>query len=101
MLLFRLIKRLFKALVFLVVIVVLIPLGGLAYGFLTTDAVDTAPLPGIAEGAPPAALAMQIRAAIPGYKRPEESTWLTYPEWAIVYAARDYAGFVPERPANA
>ena len=92
--------RLFKALVFLVVIVVLIPIGGLAYGFLTTDAVDTAPLPGIAEGAPPAARAMQIRAAIPGYKRPEESTWLTYPEWAIVYAARDYAGFVRDRPPS-
>ena len=79
MLLFRLIKRLIKALVFLVVIVVLIPIAGLAYGFLTTSAIDTAPLAFIAEGAPPAALAMQIRAAIPGYERPEESTWLPIP----------------------
>ena len=56
MFLVRLIKRLIKALVILVVIVVLIPIAGLAYGFLTTDAIDTAPLAGIADGAPPAAV---------------------------------------------
>src|SRR4051794_23326213 len=94
MFLLRLIKRLIKALVIIVVIVVLIPIAGLAYGFLTTEAIDTAPLPGIADGAPPAALLAQVRAQIPGYQRPEESTYLTYPEWAIVYAAREYAGFV-------
>jgi hypothetical protein len=94
MFLVRLIKRLIKALVILVVIVVLIPVAGLAYGFLTTDAIDTAPLPGTADGAPPAAVEAQVRAQIPGYQRPEESTYLTYPEWAIVYAAREYAGFV-------
>ena len=33
---------------------ILIPIVGLAYGFLTTDAIATAPLPGIADGAPPA-----------------------------------------------
>ena len=37
-----------------------------------------------------------MRAQIPGYQRPEESTYLTYPEWAIVYAAREYAGFVKD-----
>src|SRR3954453_286172 len=94
MFLLRLIKRLIKALVIVVVIVVLIPVAGLAYGFLTTEAIDTVPLPGIADGAPPAAVAAEVRAQIPGYQRPEESTYLTYPEWAIVYAAREYAGFV-------
>ncbi|GLS35569.1 hypothetical protein GCM10010869_11580 [Mesorhizobium tianshanense] len=94
MFLFRLVKRIVKAILWLVVIVVLIPIAGLAYGFLTTSSLDTAPLPGIADGAPPTALADKVRAEIPGYQRPEESTWLTYPEWAIVYAARDYAGFV-------
>ena len=96
MFLVRLIKRLIKALVILVIIVVLIPIVGLAYGFLTTDALDTAPLPGVADGAPPAAVAAQVRAQIPAYQRPEESTYLTYPEWAIVYAAREYAGFVKD-----
>ncbi|TIO04188.1 hypothetical protein [Mesorhizobium sp.] len=94
MFVFRLVKRIIKAILWLVVIVVLIPIAGLAYGFLTTPSLDTAPLPGIADDAPPKALADKVRAEIPGYQRPEESTWLTYPEWAIVYAARDYAGFV-------
>jgi hypothetical protein len=99
MFLVRLIKRLIKALVILVVIVVLIPVVGLAYGFLTTDAIDTTPLPGIADGAP-AAVAVDVRAQISGYQRPEESTFLTYPEWAIVYAAREYAGFVKDHPPS-
>ncbi|MER8502108.1 hypothetical protein NKH80_19580 [Mesorhizobium sp. M0904] len=94
MFLFRWLKRIIKAILWLVVIVVLIPIAGLAYGFLTTPSLDTTPLPGVAEGAPPKALADKIRAEIPGYQRPEESTFLTYPEWAIVYAAREYAGFV-------
>ena len=96
MLLLRLLKRLIKTLLVVIAVVVAIPLLGLAYGFLTTDSLDTTPLPGIAEGAPPQALADRVRDEIPGYKRPEESTYLTYPEWAIVYAAREYAGFVKE-----
>lgn len=94
MFLLRWLKRLIKLVVWLVVIVLAIPAGGLAYGFLTTEPLDTTPLPGVAEGAPPQALADQVRAGIPGYQRPEESTDLTYPEWAIVYAAREYAGFL-------
>ncbi|MER9428640.1 hypothetical protein [Mesorhizobium sp. M0408] len=94
MFLFRWLKRIIKAILWLVVIVVLIPIAGLAYGFLTTPSLDTTPLPGIAGGAPPKALADKVRAEISGYQRPEESTFLTYPEWAIVYAAREYAGFV-------
>lgn len=94
MFLFRLIWRLIKAILWIVVIVLLIPVVGLAYGFLTTEAPENSPLPGVADGAPPAAIAEQVRADIPEYQRPEESTYLTYPEWAIVYAAREYAGFV-------
>lgn len=92
----RLLRRVLRWLVILVVVILAIPILGLAYGFLTTDALDTTPLPGIAEGAPPQAQANSISAEIPGYNRPEESTYLTYPEWAIVYAAREYAGFVEE-----
>lgn len=94
MFLLRWLKRIIKTILWLVVIIVLIPIVGLAYGFLTTSSLDTTPLPGVADGAPPKALADKVRAEIPGYQRPEESTFLTYPEWAIVYAARDYAGFV-------
>jgi len=92
--LLRWLWRLVKLAVWLVVIVVLIPVLGLAYGFLTTTAPDTTPLPGVADGTPPKPLADALRAEIPGYQRPEESTYLTYPEWAIVYAAREYAGYV-------
>lgn len=90
----RWLKRLVKALVVVVVIVLAIPLSGLAYGFLTTNSLDATPLAGMDDSAPPAALAEQVRADIPGYQRPEESTYLTYPEWAIVYAAREYAQFL-------
>ncbi|WP_137934868.1 hypothetical protein [Mesorhizobium comanense] len=94
MFLFRWLKRLVKTILWLVVIVILVPVVGLTYGFLTTSSIDKTPLPGIADGAPPKVLADKVRAEIPGYQRPQESTFLTYPEWAIVYAARDYAGFV-------
>lgn len=94
MFLVRLLWRLIRWAIILVVMVIAIPIVGLAYGFLTTEALDSTPLPGIAEGAPPPELAEKVRAEIPGYERPEESTYLTYPEWAIVYAAREYAGFV-------
>ena len=95
MALLRLIRRLAKAILYLIVLVLLVPVLGLAYGFATTSA------PGVATtGAaapPPAAIGERLRAEIPDYQRPEESTYLTYPEWAIVYAAREYAGFVAER----
>jgi len=94
MFLLRWLKRLIKAVVLIVVIVLAIPIIGLAYGFWTTSALDDTPLPGIADGAPPTALSNQVRTDIKGYQRPEESTYLTYPEWAIVYAAREYAGFL-------
>lgn len=94
MFLFRWIWRLLKALVVLVVIVLAIPLLGLAYGFMTTGALDSAALAGVAEGVPPPAIGEQLRKEIENYQRPEESTYLTYPEWAIVYAAREYAAFL-------
>ncbi len=92
MVLLRLLKRIVKAILWLVVIAVLTPIAGLAYGFLTTSSPE--PLAGAAEGAPPKALADKVRAEIPGYQRPETSTFLAYPDWAPVHAARDYAGFV-------
>lgn len=94
MFLLRWLKRLVKTIIYLVVLILLIPVVGLAYGFLTTSSLPSAALDGTADGAPPAALAEQVRAEIPNYQRPQESTYLTYPEWAIVYAAREYAQFV-------
>lgn len=93
----RLLKGLIKAVIYLLVIVLLTPVLGLAYGFLTTSAPSVLRVEPI--GRPPVELRAQAVEAIPGYQRSEESTFLTYPEWAIVYAAREYAGFVAERPA--
>lgn len=96
MILFRWLWRLVKLAVWLAVVVVLVPVVGLAYGFLTTSPLDGGPPPGGLGAPPPKELADKVRAEIPGYQRPEESTYLTYPEWAIVYAARDYAAYVKD-----
>lgn len=38
---------------------------------------------------------------IEGYPRPEESTYLTYPEWYIVYSSEEYANFLQKgRPSQ-
>ena len=92
MVLLRWLKRLVKTILWLVAIALLAPIAGLAYGFLTTSSPE--PLAGVAEGAPPKALADKVRAEIPDYQRPRQATFLAYPEWATVHAARDYASFV-------
>ncbi len=88
----RVIKFLLKTILVIVVVVVLTPLAGLAYGYLTTSGVELRRNPSTTM--PPAAVAEALARDIPGYRRAEESTFLTYPEWAIVYAARDYAELV-------
>lgn len=96
----RLLRTIVKAVLWLVVLLVAIPALGLGYGWLTTDPVDRAALVFETEPAPVAA-AERLRAAIPDYRRPEESTFLTYPEWSIVYAAREYADVVGrDRPSD-
>ena len=96
MLLSKLLRRLGKALLYLILLVAIIPVAGLAFGFLSTDALDTAPLTGLADIGPPSELAARVRADIPGYQRPQQATFLGYPRWSIAYAARDYADFVKE-----
>ena len=42
-----------------------------------------------------------IKARLPGYARAEEQTFLTYPEWYIVYSADEYAAFIAKnRPSQ-
>lgn len=89
----RWLKRFLRIVAWLVAIVVAIPVLGFAYGFLTTAGEPPSQSPQAA----PSAIGTRLRDTIPGYQRPEESTFLTYPEWAIVYAARDYAAFVDDR----
>ncbi|MVA96999.1 hypothetical protein GN330_07030 [Nitratireductor sp. CAU 1489] len=91
----RLAGRIARLIVALLALALAIPAAGLAYGWLTTAALEATP-PNEADGAPTEALRAEAAAGIEAYRRPEEATYLTYPEWAIVYAARDYAGFVAE-----
>jgi hypothetical protein len=35
-----------------------------------------------------------------GYQRAEEQTYLTFPEWYIVYSAEEYAAFIQEKPPS-
>ncbi|MDP3895828.1 MAG: hypothetical protein Q8Q62_04055, partial [Mesorhizobium sp.] len=90
----RFLRRIVRAILIVVAIVVAIPVLGLAYGFMTTDAPKSAPI--VVHSPETAAVSQRLRVEIAGYQRPEESTFLTYPEWAIVYAAREYAGFVAD-----
>lgn len=89
----RLVTWLARAILRLAAIVVVVPLLGFAYGWMTTA---DRPLASRSQPAPPA-IAAQLREEIPGYQRQEKATFLTYPEWSVVFAARDYAGFVATR----
>lgn len=88
----RWLRRLLLTLLALGAIVVLIPIAGLAYGFLTTGEVIIVRQEPVASQAP--APGEVLRRELPNYSRPEESTFLTYPEWSIVYAAREYVELV-------
>jgi hypothetical protein len=85
-------RRLLATLLTIVLLVVATPLVGLGYGYLTTEPVTVSPPAAANESA--VQISERLSSEIDRYKRPEESTFLTYPEWAIVYAAREYAGLV-------
>jgi hypothetical protein len=42
----------------------------------------------------------QITAGLSGYARPEDQTYLTLPEWYIVYSADEYAAFIANNPPS-
>lgn len=93
----KLLKRLLVAIVVLVGLTIAIPVLGLAYGYLSTGEVEIGPFDPAADDAPSPVVAETLRTEIADYERTEESTFLTYPEWTIVYAAREYAAFVDQR----
>ncbi len=97
MFLLRVLWRIVRAILILVAIIVAIPLAGFAYGWLTTSPLPAQADPGSRVEAPSPGSGEAIRDEIAGYQRPEESSFLTYPEWSIVYAAREYADFVSNR----
>ena len=44
------------------------------------------------------ATAWETTENLTGYRRAEEQTYLTFPEWYIVYSAEEYAAFIQEKP---
>ena len=42
----------------------------------------------------------QITQTIPDYARPEDSTYLTLPEWYVVYSLDEYAAFIAQKPPS-
>lgn len=95
----RILWRVVRAVLILLAVVVAIPVLGLAYGWLSTDAPQRGSI--VTRSPEVAAVSQRLATEIAGYKRPEESTFLTYPEWSIVYSAREYADFVQDHnPAD-
>jgi len=90
----RMVAKLVRAILVVLALVTLIPVAGLAYGWMTTDPVQLA-AQDIAE--PPPAIAERLRAEVSHYQQQEASTFLSYPEWSIAYSARDYARFIAGR----
>lgn len=89
----RLLKWLVRVIVRLFAIVLIIPVIGLAYGWMTTA--DRAPTS--RSQTAPAAISAQLREEIPGYQRPEAAAFQTYAERSVIHAAREYAAFVATR----
>nr|WP_295465055.1 hypothetical protein [Mesorhizobium sp.] len=95
----RFLRRLFRTVLIVLAVIVAIPVLGLAYGWLATAPVGQTSI--VSRSPEVAAISQRLATEIAGYKRPEESTFLTYPEWSIVYSAREYADFVQDNnPAN-
>jgi hypothetical protein len=44
--------------------------------------------------------AAQVTASLVDYARPEDQTYLTLPEWYIVYSADEYAAFIAQHPPS-
>ncbi|HEX5692123.1 MAG TPA: hypothetical protein VFX76_19040, partial [Roseiflexaceae bacterium] len=44
--------------------------------------------------------AAQVTAGLVDYERPEDQTYLTLPEWYIVYSADEYAAFIAQNPPS-
>jgi hypothetical protein len=82
----RCLRRIFAAVAILVVLAVLVPLAYIEGGCRpTTD---------IAASSPPGQALPAINEA--GYRRKEENTFFTFPEWYIVYSFEDFGRFLDQ-----
>jgi hypothetical protein len=89
----RNLKRLGRILLLLVILllgVLLLPLVGVAMS--CRPWIEVAP--------DPVVVPAEIAEAFAGGTRPEDQTYLTLPEWYIVYSADEYATFITEQPPS-
>jgi hypothetical protein len=86
--------RFLKRLVLVLFIVALVPAGAIAIFCWRDDAAGIERLPDIKTMAAPA---QRYDVDVVGYRRGEERSWLTLPEWYIVYSADEYADYVRDK----
>jgi hypothetical protein len=83
-------------------LVLLLVLGVVALGAVAACLTRERSLPIVEEPATPAvaksAEAKALVQGLEGYARPEDQTYLTLPEWFIVYSADEYAAYLREHP---
>jgi hypothetical protein len=79
-------RRIFAAVAILIALAVLVPLAYIEGGCRPTASAAASSLPGQALPA--------INEA--GYRRKEENTFFTFPEWYIVYSFEDFGRFLDE-----
>lgn len=86
--------RLFGLLILVALICVLTPLirAGIECGFIGSDNTE--------DIAPQSPRNPQLITDLPNYLRREDQTYLTVPEWYIVYSADEYAAFVQNNPPS-
>lgn len=82
--------RLFQIGILILIAIVIIPLVG-----VVAQCGVFAAAPEITEGE-----AQEITAGLSDYPRPEDQSYLTLPEWYMVYSADEYAAFIEQKPPS-
>lgn len=98
----KLLKRLLKiigGLVLFLVLIFVVPLLGVGWQCKIWQNVDPAQSNLGSVQVAPSALQQTIE-TLPEYQRPEDQTYLTLPEWYIVYSADEYAAFIDKNPPS-
>ena len=95
-------KRLLKligGLVVLLLLILVVPLIGVGWQCKVWQSIDPAQSDLGSRTAVPQTLQASID-TLPEYQRPEDQTYLTLPEWYIVYSADEYATFIEKNPPS-
>jgi hypothetical protein len=89
----RLCWRIAQLVLLMLFLVIVIPLIGVGFNCVSFSA------PTSQQPSAPADV-QKIKDGLKGYARSEDQTYLTLPEWYIVYSADEYAAFIAEHPPS-